>query len=71
MKAYNKPDNRPKLVNTYNVKKKKSSKEYYDENPASKAKKEAYNTEYNKRPSRKSYRAELARERRKRGLMMR
>lgn len=36
-----------------------SSKEYYDKNPASKAKKDAYNKEFNKKPEQRSKRSEL------------
>jgi hypothetical protein len=66
MVEYNKPDNRPKLVNTYNVKR---STAYYKNNPKAKAKKDAYNKKYHDTDERRAYRAELSRERRKRGLM--
>ena len=36
-----------------------SSKEYYDKNPASKAKKDAYNKEFNKKPEQRAKRSEL------------
>ena len=42
-----------------NSKKGKSSKEYYDASPASKAKKLAYQREYNKRPDQVKKRSEL------------
>ena len=42
-----------------NSKKGKSSKEYYDASPASKAKKLAYQKEYNKRPDQVKKRSEL------------
>ncbi len=35
------------------------SKEYYDKNPESKAKKNAYNKEFNKKPEQKKKRADL------------
>lgn len=38
---------------------KKNSKYYYDKNPKSKAKKEAYQKEYNKKPSQVKKRVEL------------
>jgi len=42
---------------------------YYKKNPKARAKKKAYDKAYHSTPARKSYRAELARERRKRGVM--
>lgn len=42
-----------------NKSKGKSSKEYYDENPASKKKKQDYQREYNKRPEQRKKRSEL------------
>ena len=42
---------------------------YYAKNPKAKAKKYAYDKKRNARPDRKDYRAELARERRARGIM--
>lgn len=45
------------------------SKKFYDSNPKSKKKKDAYNTAYHSTPSRKEYRRKLAAERRKRGIM--
>jgi hypothetical protein len=43
------------------------SKRYYDANPKAKAKKKAYDTEYQSSEERKKYRAELNRLRRKAG----
>ena len=43
-----------------NSKKGKSSKQYYDENPASKKKKMAYAKKYNKKPENVKKRVELA-----------
>ena len=40
---------------------------FYASNPEARKKKAAYDTEYNKKPGRKKYRNELARERRARG----
>ena len=45
----------------------KSSKYYYDKNPESKAKKNAYNTEYHKTPTRRKYRAALNKRNKKAG----
>ena len=42
-----------------NKKNGKSSKDYYDENPASKKKKQEYQKEYNKRPEQRKKRSEL------------
>lgn len=50
-------------------KKKRSSAEYYANNPEAYRKKLAYDKKRNARPDRKKYRAELATERRARGLM--
>lgn len=44
-----------------------SSKEYYDKNPASKAKKDAYNKEFNKKPEQRSKRSELVKANRDKG----
>ena len=49
--------------------KKSRSAIFYAKNPASRAKKAKYDTEYHKTPARKKYRATLARERRRRGIM--
>lgn len=43
------------------------SAEYYDKNPASKAKKDAYNKEFNKKPEQKKKRAELNKYNREKG----
>jgi len=43
--------------------------EYYKKNPEARKKKAAYDKKYNSSTSRKKYRAELARERRARGIM--
>lgn len=45
------------------------SAEYYRKNPEARRKKKAYDTKYHSTPERRKYRAELARERRKRGIM--
>ena len=45
------------------------SAEYYRKNPKARAKKKAYDTKYHSTPERKKYRADLARERRRRGIM--
>lgn len=50
-------------------KKKRSTADFYASNPESYRKKLAYDKQRNARPDRKKYRAELARERRARGLM--
>lgn len=42
---------------------------YYADNPEARAKKDAYNKRFNATPAQKAKRAELARERRKRGMM--
>ena len=47
-----------------NKKNGKSSKEYYDENPASKKKKQAYQKEYNKKPEQVKKRSELVKKNR-------
>ena len=44
-----------------------SSKEYYDKNPASKAKKDAYNKEFNKKPEQRAKRSELVQANRDKG----
>ena len=49
--------------------KKRSSAEFYANNPEAYKKKLAYDKKRNARPDRKEYRAELARERRARGIM--
>jgi hypothetical protein len=49
--------------------KKRSSAEFYANNPEAYKKKLAYDKKRNARPDRKQYRAELARERRARGIM--
>ena len=43
------------------------SAEYYDKNPESKAKKDAYNKEFNKKPEQKRKRAELNKYNREKG----
>lgn len=50
-------------------KKKRSTAEFYANNPEAYKKKLAYDKKRNASPERKKYRAELARERRARGLM--
>lgn len=45
------------------------SARYYAANPAARRKKAAYDTKYHSSSKRKSYRAELARERRRRKIM--
>ena len=47
----------------------KSSKKYYAKSPSSRAKKKAYDTKANAKPAAKKKRSELAKERRKRGVM--
>jgi len=42
---------------------------YYKKNPKARAKKQAYDKKYHSTPERKKYRAQLAAERRKRGVM--
>ena len=49
--------------------KKRSSADFYASNPEAYKKKLAYDKKRNAKPDRKEYRAELARERRARGLM--
>lgn len=49
--------------------KKRSTAEFYAKNPEAYKKKMAYDKKYNARPDKKKYRAELARERRARGIM--
>jgi hypothetical protein len=49
--------------------KKRSTADFYASNPESYKKKLAYDTKRNESPERKKYRAELARERRARGIM--
>lgn len=48
---------------------KSRSARYYASNPKARAKKKKYDTKYGSTTKRKKYRAELARERRKRGIM--
>jgi len=43
------------------------SKEYYDKNPAAKAKKDAYNKEFNKKPAQRKKRSELVKANRDKG----
>lgn len=50
-------------------KKRKSTADYYRENPEAYKKKLAYDKARNASPEKKKYRAELARERRARGIM--
>ena len=47
---------------------KSKSAKFYQENPAARKKKDAYNTEFNKKPSQRKKRSELVSERRKRGI---
>ena len=47
----------------------KRSAQYYRDNPDARKKKAAYDTKYHDTPARRKYRAELAAERRKRGVM--
>lgn len=47
----------------------KKTARYYNDNPEAKAKKDAYNKKYNAKPEEKAKRAELAKERRDRGVM--
>lgn len=42
---------------------------YYRKNPKAKAKKDAYNKEFNKKPAQRKKRAELSKARRDRGMM--
>ncbi len=49
--------------------KKRSTADFYASNPEAYKKKLAYDTKRNESPERKKYRAELARERRARGIM--
>ena len=46
----------------------KKTARYYNENPDAKAKKDAYDKEFNKKPEQKKKRAELSKERRDRGI---
>jgi hypothetical protein len=46
-----------------------ASATYYKKNPEARKKKAAYDTAYHSSPERRKYRAELARERRRRGIM--
>lgn len=47
----------------------KKTARFYRDNPESKEKKDAYNKKYNAKPAEKEKRAELAKERRDRGVM--
>lgn len=47
---------------------KSRSAKFYQENPTARKKKDAYNTEFNKKPSQRKKRSELVSERRKRGV---
>jgi len=47
----------------------KRSAQYYRDNPDARKKKAAYDTKYHDTPARRKYRAELAAERRKHGVM--
>jgi len=49
--------------------KKRKSASYYEANPEARKKKAAYDKKYHSTDDRKEYRAELARERRARGIM--
>lgn len=46
----------------------KKSAQYYNDHPEAKAKKDAYDKEFNKKPEQKAKRAELVKERRDRGV---
>lgn len=46
----------------------KKTAKYYEENPESKAKKSAYDKEFNKKPEQRAKRSELVQERRDRGV---
>jgi len=48
---------------------KRKTADFYKKNPEAYKKKLAYDKKYNSRPDKKKYRAELARERRARGIM--
>ena len=50
-------------------KKKRKTADFYKSNPEAYKKKLAYDKKYNSRPGKKKYRAELAKERRARGIM--
>ncbi len=50
------------------AKKPGKSASYYRSNPEARAKKKAYDTAYHSTPARKKYRADLDKERRKRGI---
>lgn len=43
------------------------SKDYYDKNPEAKAKKDAYNKEFNKKPAQRKKRSELVKANREKG----
>ena len=45
------------------------SAKYYNDNPKAKKKKDAYNKKFNQKPEQKAKRKELAKARRKRGIM--
>lgn len=47
---------------------KSKSAKYYQENPEARKKKDAYNTEFNKKPAQRKKRSELVTERRRRGI---
>ena len=47
----------------------KRSAQYYRDNPEARKKKAEYDTKYHDTPARRKYRAELAQERRDRGIM--
>ena len=47
---------------------KSKSAKYYASNPKARAKKKAYDTEFNKKPEQRAKRSELVTERRKRGI---
>jgi hypothetical protein len=47
----------------------KKTARFYNANPDAKAKKDSYNTEFNKKPSQRAKRAQLAKVRRDRGVM--
>lgn len=51
------------------VKNPRRSAAYYRNNPEAREKKKEYDTKYNDTPARRKYRAELAQERRDRGIM--
>ena len=51
------------------VAKPKKTAQYYAKNPKARAKKKAYDTKYHKSAKRRKYRADLSKERRRRGIV--